>query len=206
MSQIVNRRHFVVQSGALAAGATMLNLSSFAQNAPSNRVTVGVMGLSRGRALAGSFAKQPGVLVKYVCDVDTNRSAEGAKLVEGATGQSAQPISDFRKILDDKEVDALICAAPNHWHAPATILACAAGKHVYVEKPCCHNPREGELMIQAARKHKRAVQTAQWSWHNRSNSQVARGPDRPRVLGSQLVHESTSVHWTRSARTCARSS
>lgn len=158
MSQIVNRRHFVVHSGALAAGATMLNLSSFAQDAPSNRVTVGVMGLSRGRALAGSFAKQPGVVVKYVCDVDTYRSAEGAKLVEGATGQSAQPISDFRKILDDKEVDALICAAPNHWHAPATILACAAGKHVYVEKPCCHNPREGELMIEAARKHKRAVQ------------------------------------------------
>ena len=69
-----------------------------------------------------------------------------------------QAIGDFRKILDDSDVDALICAAPNHWHAPATILGCAAGKHVYVEKPCSHNPREGELMVEAARKHNRAVQ------------------------------------------------
>jgi hypothetical protein len=83
------------------------------------------------------------VVVKYVCDADSQRAEEGASLVEGATGKAAQPIHDFRKILDDKEVDALICAAPNHWHAPATILACAAGKHVYVEKPCSHNPREG---------------------------------------------------------------
>src|SRR5437870_6159864 len=66
--------------------------------------------------------------------------------------------SDFRKALDDKEVDVLVCAAPNHWHAPATILGCSAGKNVYVEKPCCHNPAEGEMMIEAARKYKRAVQ------------------------------------------------
>src|SRR5690606_6819673 len=64
----------------------------------------------------------------------------------------------FRRILDDKHVDALIIAAPDHWHAPATIMACNAGKHVYVEKPACHNPYEGELMIEAARKHKRVVQ------------------------------------------------
>ncbi len=160
MPQTLNRRHFVLQSTAAAAGATLLNLNlkSLADEAPSNQVTVGVMGLSRGRSLADSFAKQAGVVVKYVCDVDTTRAEAGAKLIEGATGKAAQPISDFRRILDDKSVDAIICAAPNHWHAPATILGCAAGKHVYVEKPCCHNPREGELMIEAARTHKRAVQ------------------------------------------------
>ncbi len=65
---------------------------------------------------------------------------------------------DFRSILDDPEVDALIVAAPNHWHAPAGIMACAAGKHAYVEKPCSHNPQEGELLVAAARKHKRCVQ------------------------------------------------
>src|SRR5205814_1308631 len=65
---------------------------------------------------------------------------------------------DFRKILDDKNVDALVVATPDHWHAPATILACAAGKHVYCEKPACHNPREGELVVEAARKHQRMVQ------------------------------------------------
>ena len=72
--------------------------------------------------------------------------------------QRPQAITDFRRILDDKDVDALFCEAPNHWHGPATILACAAGKHVYVEKPCSHNPWEGEQMIAAARKHNRAVQ------------------------------------------------
>jgi predicted dehydrogenase len=67
-------------------------------------------------------------------------------------------VKDFRHMLDDPEVDALVCAAPNHWHAPASILACSAGKHAYVEKPCSHNPREGELLVEAARKNKRCVQ------------------------------------------------
>jgi predicted dehydrogenase len=80
------------------------------------------------------------------------------KAIEEGTQQRPEGIADFRRILDDPEVDVLVCAAPNHWHAPASILACAAGKHVYVEKPCCHNPREGELMVEAARKHQRAVQ------------------------------------------------
>jgi predicted dehydrogenase len=67
-------------------------------------------------------------------------------------------VADFRRILDDKAVDVLVIATCNHWHAPAAILGCAAGKHVYVEKPCSHNPREGELMVVAARKHDRRVQ------------------------------------------------
>ena len=81
-----------------------------------------------------------------------------AKSLIGLSEKAPPPISDFRRILDDKDVDALVCAAPNHWHAPATIMACSAGKHVYVEKPCSHNPKEGELMVQAARKYNRAVQ------------------------------------------------
>jgi predicted dehydrogenase len=158
MPQHLTRRHFVLQSTAVAASTALWNLRSLGAESPANQVTVGVMGLNRGRALAGSFAKQPGVVVKYCCDADTTRAEAGSKLIEGATGKAAIPVNDYRRILDDKEVDVLICAAPNHWHAPATILGCAAGKHVYVEKPCCHNPREGELMIEAARKNKRAVQ------------------------------------------------
>ena len=132
--------------------------SSRAAASANQQVTVGVMGLSRGRSLAVSFAKRPGVRVKFVCDVDLQRAATCAKLVQGTSAPTPEAVQDFRRILDDKEVDALICAAPNHWHAPATILGCAAGKHVYVEKPCSHNPHEGELMIQASRKHRRAVQ------------------------------------------------
>ena len=74
--------------------------------------------------------------IKYVCDVDSQRAASCADLVKGAVGKAPQAIGDFRRILDDPDVDALVCAAPNHWHAPATILACQAGKHVYVETPC----------------------------------------------------------------------
>jgi predicted dehydrogenase len=90
--------------------------------------------------------------------VDTERAESAVKLLAGAGNKSPQAIGDFRKILDDKSVDALVCAAPNHWHAPATILGVQAGKHVYVEKPCSHNAQEGEWMVAAARKHKRAVQ------------------------------------------------
>ena len=116
------------------------------------------MGLNRGMQVIDALEKQPGVVIKYVCDVDSKRADKAKAQLERNGKQHPQAITDFRRILDDKEVDALFCEAPNHWHGPATILACAAGKHVYVEKPCSHNPWEGEQMIAAARKHNRAVQ------------------------------------------------
>ncbi len=159
MTDAVNRRTFLNQtaiSGA-AVGALAAATPALAAKSASDKVVVGVMGMSRGRSLATGFTQQSGCEVKYVCDVDPQRAGTAADAVEKAGGK-AQAIGDFRKILDDPGVDALVCAAPNHWHAPATIMACAAGKHVYVEKPCSHNAREGELMVQAARKHNRAVQ------------------------------------------------
>lgn len=159
MSQQSNRREFLGQAAFTGAAGLALGAAS-ANNvkAANERVTIGVMGMSRGRSLATGFAKQPNVHVKYLCDVDLNRANAAAGVVAKSTAKPPTVVQDFHKILADKEVDALVCAAPNHWHAPATILACAHGKHVYVEKPCSHNPREGELMIEAARKHKRAVQ------------------------------------------------
>jgi predicted dehydrogenase len=105
-----------------------------------------------------TFAGEPGVEIAYICDVDQERMQKCASAVNEQTGKAPQTVTDFRRILDDKAVDVLIVAAPDHWHAPATIMACAAGKHVYCEKPASHNPREGELAIEAARKYKRAVQ------------------------------------------------
>jgi hypothetical protein len=157
MSNQLDRRQFL--GGSAAAGAVAsLGWGHFlsAQDAPSRRVVVGVMGLSRGRGLALGFARQPGVEVRYVCDPDSTRASACAEQLQAAG--PPKPITDFRRILDDGEVDALVCAAPNHWHAPATIMACAAGKHVYCEKPGSHNPYEGELATQAARKHRRVVQ------------------------------------------------
>ncbi|MCA9033473.1 MAG: Gfo/Idh/MocA family oxidoreductase, partial [Planctomycetaceae bacterium] len=116
------------------------------------------MGLSRGLALARSFSQVKSVKLKYACDIDDYRAATCADDVEKIAGYRPQTISNFRQIIDDPDVDILVCAAPNHWHAPATIMACNAGKHVYVEKPCSHNPWEGETMVQAARKHHRCVQ------------------------------------------------
>ncbi len=160
MNQPINRRSFLGNAAitGAAAGLAASSLKTAMAADPSNRIVIGVMGLSRGKALAQGFAKQPGVEVKYVCDVDSSRAGICADSIAGAAGKKPETITDFRRILDDKGVDALVCAAPNHWHAPATILACAAGKHVYVEKPCSHNPREGELTVAAARKNNRAVQ------------------------------------------------
>jgi predicted dehydrogenase len=155
MSTQPSRRHFLATAASAAAFASS---SSFAQE--SNRLVVGVMGTGgRGTGLATTFARQPGITVGYVCDTDAARAQRAAQQVATTTqGQAPQVVPDFRRILDDRSVDVLVCAAPNHWHAPATILACAAGKHVYVEKPCCHNPREGEWMVAAARRHNRKVQ------------------------------------------------
>ncbi|MFQ5734246.1 MAG: Gfo/Idh/MocA family protein, partial [Planctomycetaceae bacterium] len=159
MAGTFDRRQFLGTTAITGAGLALTGGTiSAAADAPGKRVTVGVMGLSRGRSLAIGFARQSGVHVKYLCDVDKKRGATAMTAVVKVAEKAPKLIQDFRKILDDSEVDVLVCAAPNHWHAPATILACAAGKHVYVEKPCCHNPQEGEWMIAAARKHKRAVQ------------------------------------------------
>ena len=105
-----------------------------------------------------AFTSLPNTEIAYVCDVDSRALEKAAAAVMRRQEKRPQSVTDFRQILDDKAVDVLSIAAPNQWHAPATILACAAGKHVYVEKPGSHNPREGEWMVAAARKDKRVVQ------------------------------------------------
>lgn len=155
----LSRRSFLASTTAAGALAATGPLILGADEAPSKVVTIGVMGMSRGRSLAQTFGSLPGVRIKYVCDVDPVRVEQGKAEVEKLESKQApQAVLDFRKILDDPEVDALVCAAPNHWHAPAAIMACQAGKHCYVEKPCCHNPWEGELLIAMARKYNKAVQ------------------------------------------------
>ncbi|MGE5610098.1 MAG: Gfo/Idh/MocA family protein, partial [Bacillota bacterium] len=144
----INRRDFL--SRASLAGAALLStgaLSSLhAADTPPETINLAVMGLSRGASLATDFAKLPGVRITHICEVDDLRLRQFQSSF--AKVQSTQPtaVKDFRRILDDPSVHALVIAAPDHWHAPATILACAAGKHVYCEKPASHNLREGELM------------------------------------------------------------
>jgi predicted dehydrogenase len=104
------------------------------------------------------LAGHKGVELACVCDPDDSRAAKAAKAIGGTTGKPPKTVRDMRNILDDPSVDAVIVATPDHWHGPATLLACEAGKHVYVEKPCAHNIREGRLMIEAARRTNRVIQ------------------------------------------------
>ncbi len=158
------RRSFIRQGSLLGAAAAAAVGSTgvvraAADTSPNDKIVVGIMGTAgRGTALASLFASMPDAAVKYVCDVDDAHAAACAKTVAGKQTHAPEAVRDFRKILDDKGVDAIVIATPDHWHAIAAILGCQAGKHVYVEKPCSHNPQEGELLLAAARKHGRVVQ------------------------------------------------
>ena len=127
--------------------------------APNNRITIALMGVrGRGRNLTEAFAAMNDVDIAYVCDVDSTVVEPALKIIE-KTGRNRPPVvADIRRCLDDKSVDAIVMGTPIHWHAPGTILACQAGKDVYVEKPVSHNIREGRLMVNAARRYNRIVQ------------------------------------------------
>ncbi|MBL9170065.1 MAG: Gfo/Idh/MocA family oxidoreductase [Verrucomicrobiales bacterium] len=158
-SNQLSRRRFVQSAGALGAIlASGQAPSLLSADAPSRTVRVAVMGLNRGMAHVQAFLQVPQVEIAAVCDVDDLRVAAAVKTVREKTGQEPKGVRDFRRLLEDPSIDAISIAAPNFWHAPATILACSAGKHVYVEKPGSHNAKEGELMVAAARKQKRHVQ------------------------------------------------
>jgi predicted dehydrogenase len=149
----LNRRDFIKNTSFATAGITILNFPVFGKNAPSNKVTVAVMGLNgRGAYLAECFAKLSNVQVAYLCDVEEKAIANGLKPFAAAAKKPAV-IKDVRELVNKKDFDALIIAAPDHWHTPAAILGVTHGKHVYVEKPCGHNAQEGELLIQAMKKY-----------------------------------------------------
>jgi predicted dehydrogenase len=197
-----NRREFLKQSGAAAAGLGLIAAApAFAAAAddgtkpaaakptaatkpagkaatkPAKVITkvakadkpigVAIIGTSsRGTEVGIAFAQSPYAIVRFVCDVDAKHAAAAAKAIGQYQDSEPTPVTDLRKVLDDKSVDAVAIATPDHWHAPAAILACQAGKHVYVEKPCCHNPAEGEMLVAAAKRHDRLVQhgTQRRSW------------------------------------------
>lgn len=159
MSASVDRRDFLKlgASATMAVAAVHVGSSPVAVAADDKPLRIGVMGVNgRGGALCKAFIAQKAE-VAYVCDVDKNVLQRAVAAVANDQGKAPQGIDDLRTMLDDETVDAIAIAAPNHWHAPATILGCSHGKHVYVEKPCSHNPREGELAVEAARKYDRVV-------------------------------------------------
>ena len=154
-----NRRDFLRQTSLAGAGLAALGFPALhGAESPQNRLVFGVMGLGRGMDHVRALLEIPGAEIGYVCDADEARVGLALRTISEKQSRPAQGVKDVRRVLEDKAVDAITIAAPNHWHAPATILACAAGKHVYVEKPGSHNARESELMVAATRRHDRKVQ------------------------------------------------
>jgi len=158
----IDRRDFLRTASAAGIGLAMTKqLASPAlafAGSPNEKVVVAVMGLNgRGMVHARNFGRLKNTTLAYICDVDSNVFSRASSDL-AKDGITAQTIGDFRRALDDKNVDAISIATPDHWHTPMAILAMKAGKHVYVEKPCGHNPHEGELLVAAQRKYGRVVQ------------------------------------------------
>jgi predicted dehydrogenase len=159
---MITRREFLdtlaVGAAGLAVGSTA---KSYAQILGANdRVNFAVIGV-RSRAyahLSALKANKKDARIAYVCDVDTNTMKKFATDTEKEMGEAPATDQDFRHILQKKDVDAITIATPDHWHTPMAIAGLQAGKHVYVEKPCSHNPAEGIMLVQAQQKYGKLVQ------------------------------------------------
>lgn len=153
----MNRRTLLKRAAYTAAVATTA-LSYERVYGANERINLALIGCGlRGRQVAALMARAPDVSYVAVCDVSdaTVESARNANFV----AKDAQGYKDFRKLIDRKDIHAVHVATPDHWHAIPTVFACQAGKDVYVEKPLAHNVREGRMMVEAARKYNRVVQT-----------------------------------------------
>ena len=150
------KRRTFLRSVAGASASTTLALAPASAAGANDRVRVGLIGCGgRGIYVGERMRKVPNVEFVAVCDVFERKRLRGKQWAGG----SCTAHKDFREVLDRSDVDAVLVATPDHWHAIPTVLACAAEKDVYVEKPLAHNIREGRAMVQAARKHDRVVQT-----------------------------------------------
>ena len=159
---MITRRTFIDGLALSVAGAAISSTAkSYAQIMGANeRVNFAVMGLNgRGRAhLSALSANKSTAHVTHICDVDAHILEKYASEAEQELGYAPAREGDFHKVLDSKDVDAITIATPDHWHTPMAVLGLKAGKHVYVEKPSSHNPREGELLVMAQKKYGKQVQ------------------------------------------------
>ena len=163
---MVSRRDFLKQAFAGAAALSLGGVTSSFANASrqqvagaNDRIRIGIIGVnSRGRGIAKGLCKLPDCEITYVCDVDSRAIERCQNSVRKITGKAPKGERDLRIMLQKEDVDAVIIAMPDHWHAPAAIMAMQAGKHVYLEKPTSHNPAENEMLMRAALKYGKVVQ------------------------------------------------
>lgn len=158
------RREFVKKTAAgsagLVIGASLLPNIGYSNILGANeRVNIAVIGVrSRAKALTKAISKYAEAKIAYTCDVDDIIIKNNNTFCQETLGYIPKVEKDFRKVLEDKSVDAVFIATPEHWHAPMAIMALQAGKHVYVEKPCSHNLHENELLVAAQKKYGKIVQ------------------------------------------------
>ena len=168
----ITRRNFL-KSSAAAGAAMSFPASSWARIMGANdAIRLAIVGFNgRGKNHITEFGKVDGVRLIALCDVDRDVLAREAKKLADS-GKTVETYTDVRKLLANKEIDAISTASPNHWHALMSIWACQAGKDVYVEKPVSHNVWEGRKIVEAARKYNRIVQTGTQS---RSDASIREG-------------------------------
>ena len=162
-----NRRRFLEDSLLVTAAAVMANTGSRLlaeeekqSSSPNSRLNVAVVGVNgRGGSHIAAFAGRKDTVISYICDIDSSIGAQRVQEVAKRQDQAPKLEPDLRRVLEDKSVDIVSIATPNHWHSLGAIWAIQAGKHVYVEKPVSHNVSEGRRVVQAARKYNRICQT-----------------------------------------------
>src|SRR5207244_11139166 len=157
----VNRRHFLKTSVASVASLSALSYAR-AADAPNDKVVLAIIGIGstvpgsvggRGRQLIRPFSSFKDVDITYLCDIDESFFPFGQKLLAKGERREARVEKDLRRVLEDKSVDAVVVATPDHWHALATLWAWQAGQHVHVEKPASHHLSEGRRLIEGPRKY-----------------------------------------------------
>ena len=171
-----SRRNFIKKAAAgsavIMAGGILPGFSAGSYSrimGANDKIRASVMGVnSRGNALAQNFAFQKECDVVHICDVDSRAIEKCVASVGKVQGFEPKGVGDFRKSLESNDVDLVVIATPDHWHAPAALLAMQAGKHVYLEKPCSHSPAEGEMLVEAAKRYKKTIQMGNQrrSWPN----------------------------------------
>ncbi|MCL7762548.1 Gfo/Idh/MocA family oxidoreductase [Polaribacter sp. Z014] len=158
---MTTRRNFIKNTAMGVAGITLLSSSKMYGNilGANDIVNIAILGCGgRAHSLAQAIGLSGNSKVTHICDVDKTRLDKFQGYVTKTNGNTPLKESDFRVLLENKEVDAVAIATPEHWHAPMAIMAMQAGKHVYVEKPCSHNPHENELLIAAQKKYNKVCQ------------------------------------------------
>lgn len=177
---MTTRRNFIkkvsIGTAAASVGGVLPGFSAKSYNnivGANDKIRMAAIGVnSRGNALAGGFAREENCEITYVCDVDKRAMDKCSANVQKVGGNIPKQEKDIRKLLENKDLDAVIIATPEHWHAPGALMAMQAGKHIYLEKPTGHNPAENEMLMDAVKKYKVVVATGMQrrSWPNVINA------------------------------------